>query len=329
MFRRVISKPFSTTDDGRRVLQCHSRGDTRFSPFFARVTAFGQTSSIEHFYQSSKVFEGEVRARDWRHAKDCQRRGLRRVGWQIGPLRLPVRPNADGTSFTLDDFGIQFYVSLWLKHLLANPDLVAYASAFDEFEDPFRGRVPFCQADVIRQAVREGVESLRPMSSELFALLRGQGQDFFSVPADVRVNTTNLDPRGVMGAGIAKRFAQAHPGLLDAYRSALRDGRVGIGRPHVWQAQGGEQIVNLPTKDDWRRPSELGFIRAGLDALREHLERAGAVTVAVPALGCGNGGLDWGVVRPLIVERLSGLAATVFVYGPTRRREVAIVPPRR
>jgi O-acetyl-ADP-ribose deacetylase (regulator of RNase III) len=327
MFRQVVEEPVTVTPDGRRVLQCHSRGDRRYSPFFCTVSAFGKSASIEHHYQSSKVFAGGVRARDWRHAKELQRGRVRQVGWQIGELYVPVRSNAEGTSFDLRDAGIQFYITLWLKHLRANLQLVEYARQFDEFHDPFRGRFPFCQADVIRKAVREGIESLRPMAAELLSLIVSQRHDFFSVPADVRVNTTNLDRRGVMGAGIAKHFAQTHASLLDDYRAALRAGGVGIGRPHVWPTPGGERIVNLPTKDDWRRPSELGFIRAGLDALRSYLERAGAVTVAVPALGCGNGGLDWGVVRPLIIERLSGLAATVFVYGPTRRREAALLPP--
>jgi O-acetyl-ADP-ribose deacetylase (regulator of RNase III) len=268
-----------------------------------------------------------VRPRDWREAKEFRRRGMRQVGWQIGQLRLPVRPNAEGTSFALSDFGIQAYVLLWLRYLLANPELVRVASEFDEFEDPFRGRFPFCQADVIRKAVREGVESLRPMAGELVELLKGQAHDLFTVPADVRVNTTNLDRAGVMGAGVAKRFAEAHPRMLDDYRRALRAGEVGVGRPHVWQTPTGERVVNLPTKDAWQRPSRMEYVSAGLDALRAYLGRMGAVTVAVPALGCGRGGLDWDEVRPLMIERLSGLASTVFIYGPSRLREVALVPP--
>jgi hypothetical protein len=50
MFRQVTAQPFTTLADGRRVLQCHSRGDRRFSPFFCKVVAFGgKTASIEHF----------------------------------------------------------------------------------------------------------------------------------------------------------------------------------------------------------------------------------------------------------------------------------------
>lgn len=327
MFRTVVEEPVTTTPDGRRILQCHSRGDRRYSPFFCTVSAFGKSASIEHHYQSSKVFAGGVRARDWRQAKQLQRGGVRQVGWQLGELFLPVRSNPEGTAFDLRDFGIQFYVALWLRHLRANPQLVEYAGGFDDFHDPFRGKFPFCQADMIRKAVREGVESLRPMSAELLALLAGQRHDLFTVPANVRVNTTNLDRAGVMGAGVAKRFAEMHPKMLDDYRCALAAGEVRIGRPHVWAAPSGERVVNLPTKDAWRETSRLEFVTAGLEALRAYLFDAGAVTVALPALGCGRGGLDWETVRPLIVERLSGTPATIFVYGPSRRREVALIPP--
>jgi hypothetical protein len=177
MFRRVIAQPFTTLPDGKRVLQCHSRGDRRFSPFNCFVEAFGVTASIEHHYQVSKVFEGDRRPRDWREAKNFKKpvhlggRGLRQIGWQIGPLRLPVRPNASGTSFVLEDFGIQLYCLLWLRYLLRHPELITIASEFDEYEDCFRGDFPFCQADVIRQVVKSGVESLRPMAAELTTLL--------------------------------------------------------------------------------------------------------------------------------------------------------------
>ncbi|MGN9764410.1 hypothetical protein ACTMS2_04485 [Micromonospora sp. SD12] len=37
----------------------------------------------------------------------------------------------------------------------------------------------------------------------------------------------------------------------------------------------------------------------------------------MPALGCGNGGLDWAEVRPLIEAALAGLPdVEVSLYGP-------------
>jgi hypothetical protein len=74
-------------------------------------------------------------------------------------------------SVFLYHLAIQYYVMLWYRYLLRNRDLLAVAAEFNEFEDPFRGAFPFCQADVIRKATREGLESLRPMFAELERLL--------------------------------------------------------------------------------------------------------------------------------------------------------------
>ncbi len=170
MHRQVIHAPFVVGPGGIRILQCHSRGDRRFTPFNCFVSAFGRQDSIENHYHRAKRF-GERAPRDWREAK-ALKAAHRQTGWQIGPVAADVRSNPAGTSFRLDDLGIQFYVMLWSRYLQARPDLVAAAAEFDEFEDPFRGAFPFCQADVIRQAVRGGVESLRPMFTELEAMLR-------------------------------------------------------------------------------------------------------------------------------------------------------------
>jgi hypothetical protein len=126
------------------------------------VLAFGRLDSIENHYHRAKRF-GSRAPTDWREAKELKDSGRRQTGWQIGPLTVDVRSNPQGNSFQLDDLGIQFYVMLWYRYLLRNRHLLAVAAEFDEFEDPFRGAFPFCQADVIRKATREGLNSLRPM----------------------------------------------------------------------------------------------------------------------------------------------------------------------
>lgn len=171
-FRTVTEAPFRTTLDGKRVLQCHSHGDRRFSPFCCFVEAFGDKNSIENHYQRAKIFNEKIVPQDWRQAKHFKKSGLKQTHWQIGPYRLPCITNPDGNSFALDDFGIQFYIALWHKYLLSNKSLIAIAAQFDEYEDPFKGSFPFCQADVIRQCVTKGIDSLRPMYAELHSLLK-------------------------------------------------------------------------------------------------------------------------------------------------------------
>lgn len=169
----VICKPF-VEREGKLILQCHSRGEKRFSPFFCTVKAFGISNSIENHYQCSKVFSGHPPVTDWKAAKDLQGKGVEQVGWQIGKLYCNKKPNNSSFSYTPDDWGIQWYIALWLKYLRLNPELVEVARKFDDFEDPFKGRFPFCQADVIRQVVREGIDSLKPMCSELLEVIERQ-----------------------------------------------------------------------------------------------------------------------------------------------------------
>ena len=59
-------------------------------------------------------------------------------------------------------------------------------------------------------------------------------------------------------------------------------------------------IVNFPTKGHWREPSRIEFVRDGLVDLVAQIQNLQIQSIAIPALGCGNGGLDWSDVRPLI-----------------------------
>lgn len=174
MTRPIVEQPFSIGPGGIRILQCHSRGDRRFTPFNCRVVAFNRLDSIENHYQRAKRF-GDLAPATWREAK-ALKLTCRQTGWQIGRLTAPVRSNAEENGFRVDDLGIQYYVMLWYRYLRQNPGLIEAAAEFDEFEDPFRGRFPFCQADVVRKAVREGMESLRPMFAELQRLLRTEDE---------------------------------------------------------------------------------------------------------------------------------------------------------
>ena len=75
-------------------------------------------------------------------------------------------------------------------------------------------------------------------------------------------------------------------------------------------------IINFPTKGHWRSQSRLTDITTGLDDLRRVIVELGIRSIAVPPLGCGNGGLDWSDVHPLISAKLADLDSEVFVYPP-------------
>lgn len=136
--------------------------------------------------------------------------------------------------------------------------------------------------------------------------------------ADALVNTVNTV--GVMGKGIALQFKQAYPANFRAYEAACRRGEVRLGSMFTFETgllDAPRYIINFPTKGHWRAQSKLSDIKAGLADLRREIRDRDIRSIAIPPLGCGNGGLDWRDVRPLIIEALSDLPGVhVMVFPP-------------
>jgi Predicted phosphatase homologous to the C-terminal domain of histone macroH2A1 len=142
--------------------------------------------------------------------------------------------------------------------------------------------------------------------------------DLFESGCSTLVNAVNC--RGVMGVGIAKEFKRRYPAMFEDYRRRCQHGEVRPSRPYLWVAADGAapSVLNFPTKDHWREASELRFLVDGLAHLRHHYRAWGIGSLAVPALGCGRGGLRWDVVRPVLVEGLRSLDIPVVIFRPGR-----------
>lgn len=54
----------------------------------------------------------------------------------------------------------------------------------------------------------------------------------------------------------------------------------------------------------------------GLDYLINHYKEWKIESIALPPLGCGNGGLEWSIVGPIIYQKLSELEIPVEIYAP-------------
>ena len=148
------------------------------------------------------------------------------------------------------------------------------------------------------------------------AFLESSG-NLLEADVDALVNTVNTV--GVMGKGIALQFKNAFPANFKAYERACKDGRVRLGEMFVFDAgqlMKPRWIINFPTKGHWRSPSKLSDVASGLDDLRQVIDGLGIKSIALPPLGCGNGGLDWAVVRPLIDAKLADLDTEVHVFAP-------------
>jgi len=152
-------------------------------------------------------------------------------------------------------------------------------------------------------------------------MIRFTQGNLLEAPVEAVVNTVNTV--GVMGKGIALMFKEKFPENTKAYVAACKAGEVRVGRMFVTPGEvlgGPRWVINFPTKQNWRNPTKLEWVETGLAALKDEIVHRDIRSLAVPPLGCGNGGLDWSVVRPMIEESLADLEGVeVVVYEPTAK----------
>jgi O-acetyl-ADP-ribose deacetylase (regulator of RNase III) len=146
--------------------------------------------------------------------------------------------------------------------------------------------------------------------------------------AEALVNTVNCV--GFMGKGIALQFKRAYPDNLREYEKSCKAGKVVPGRMLVHSTGrlvNPRYIINFPTKRHWRGRSRIDDIKTGLSALINEVQRLGIRSIAVPPLGCGNGGLDWNIVKPLIVAAFGEVPdVRVLLYAPAGAPEPKTMP---
>jgi O-acetyl-ADP-ribose deacetylase (regulator of RNase III) len=154
----------------------------------------------------------------------------------------------------------------------------------------------------------------------------GQG-NLLHAQVDALVNTVNTV--GVMGKGVALQFKQAFPANYEAYKRACEHGEVRLGQMFVWDsARHGPRryIINFPTKRHWRARSRLEDIDTGLADLVRVIDELRITSIAIPALGCGNGGLGWDHVQPRIEQALGPLPVRAIVFPPAGAPPAAEMP---
>lgn len=146
--------------------------------------------------------------------------------------------------------------------------------------------------------------------------------DLFASEAQTLVNTVNCV--GVMGKGVALEFKKRFPSLFDDYAERCARKQVQLGQPYVYRGAGQKLVLNFPTKGHWRSPSRLADIESGLDYFVQHYAQWGVTSIAFPPLGCGNGGLEWTEVGPIMFGKLHQLPIAIEVYAPygTPRHEL-------
>lgn len=163
-----------------------------------------------------------------------------------------------------------------------------------------------------------------------------KGDMFFS---NMQTLSISVNTVGIMGKGLASRAKYQFPDVYVAYQDACRNKALKMGKPFLYKRGGnveksladnpetletenGERwFLLFPTKDHWRNPSPLGGIEEGLQWLVKNCEKEGVQSLAIPALGCGLGGLEWEEVGPLMCRYLSQLPTSIHsrIYLPVEK----------
>ena len=139
--------------------------------------------------------------------------------------------------------------------------------------------------------------------------------NLFDSTCSAYVNTVNCV--GVMGKGVAKEFKLRYPEMYQDYVLRCKNGQLKPGLPYeYYDFLSGKIIINFPTKDHWRSPSRLSYIIDGLNWIKQNYSSLGLNSIAFPPLGCGNGGLDWRDVGPLMYNMLHDIPIDIEIYAP-------------
>ena len=148
----------------------------------------------------------------------------------------------------------------------------------------------------------------------MIQLMKG---NIFETQAQAVVNPVNCV--GVMGAGLALRFKQFYPEMFAEYQQKCITQSLQPGKLHIWKMPDQDRyIINFPTKMHWKDPSKINYINSGVSSLIILLNQKSIHSVAIPALGCGLGGLEWEPVRDAIIAQFQQRAPDlhVFLYAP-------------
>jgi len=142
--------------------------------------------------------------------------------------------------------------------------------------------------------------------------------NILTAETEALVNTVNT--YGVMGKGIALAFKKSFPENYKSYRKSFDLDELEVGVMNVFRTSllTPKFIINFPTKKHWRHKSKIEYIESGLDDLILVIKKNQIKSIAIPPLGCGNGGLDWKIVKKLITDKLDQLkdSVDIVIYEP-------------
>lgn len=204
--------------------------------------------------------------------------------------------------------------------------------ADEETRSRLSGTVGYRSMPIIREPKMFFQPNKRDKIGDNISLI--DGDMFFS---NLQTLTISVNLQGIMGKGLASRAKYQFPDVYVAYQDACRAKRITEIKPYLYKREGSldEELADFgadlrtpnavkwfllfATKRKWRENSRLADIEGGLDWLQHNFQKQGIQSLAMPALGCGLGGLDWKDVGPLMCKYLHGISIPIAIYLPRER----------
>lgn len=149
--------------------------------------------------------------------------------------------------------------------------------------------------------------------------------------------TISVNCVGVMGKGLASRAKYQFPDVYVYYQDLCKQKKLKLGSPYLYKQESSldyrlaDEPASLengvtetwfllfPTKDNWRNQADIKGIEKGLQWVCDNYRAEGIKSLAMPALGCGLGWLDWSEVGPLLCTYLASIDIQTWVYLPAER----------
>lgn len=146
--------------------------------------------------------------------------------------------------------------------------------------------------------------------------------DLFANVYGAQALAHGVNCRGSMGAGIAVGFRERYPAMYEEYRRRCKSvpRELNPGDAMLWRAADLPWVFNLATQEDyWRSRATYPAIERALMSMRAQAEAEGILSIAMPRVGAGVGGLSWRKVREIVERVFAGWVGDLYVYesGPT------------
>ena len=170
------------------------------------------------------------------------------------------------------------------------------------------------------------------LTSTLFLI---RGDMFFST---MQTLTISVNCVGVMGKGLASTAKYRFPDLYVKYQDICKSGLLKMGKPYLYKREASiaQQLADeallleqeyysqtwfllFPTKNHWKNKADLSGIEKGLQWLLKNHKQLNIESLAMPALGCGLGELEWRDVGPLMCKYLSAMRIPTAIYLPVNK----------